>query len=372
MSPLDRQRTETLERDLRAARTAYDDVDVSPDAWQRNLELLQREPAVRRRTLVAVAAAVATLLVAGLGWVATSGSDGTGDLPADRSRQREPAADLPMVEVASVDLPDGVLSTGVGLTSDGRVCSRLVSEGGRTLSQGCSPGERTAEDPDVAIDYLRLGDGEWASFAGLVDQRTNALVAWAADGTRTELPLVEVRGTGLGAFGAIATGPEPTWPQRLVAYADADATRVLEAVDLAERFPRHWLPSTEPDCAGVQRVPAASFAGGTTVHASFVDAEISYAGTGGGSREVCRSMTESPVAVVRTGDELVIVMAPEVAAIRLDGSGRLGPAGPVEQVGTTMWRATVRQVRALRAEDTLEFLDGSGAVLQRLPVKWII
>jgi hypothetical protein len=65
-------------------------------------------------------------------------------------------------------------------------------------------------------------------------------------------------------------------------------------------------------------------------------------------------------------------MAPEVAAIRLDGQGRLGPAGPVEPVGTTMWRATVRPVQDLGPEDTLEFLDGSGAVLQRLPVRWVI
>jgi hypothetical protein len=122
----------------------------------------------------------------------------------------------------------------------------------------------------------------------------------------------------------------------------------------------------------VHRVPAARFPGGVSVQASFVDAQISYIGTGGGTREVCRSMTEAPVAVVRIGDELVIVMAPEVDAIRLDGRGRLGPSGPVEQVGTTMWRATVRPVQDLGAEDTLEFLDESGAVLQTLPVRWII
>ena len=40
MSPVDRQQIEQLERDLRAARTAYDDVDVSPDAWQRNEDLV--------------------------------------------------------------------------------------------------------------------------------------------------------------------------------------------------------------------------------------------------------------------------------------------------------------------------------------------
>ena len=44
----------------------------------------------------------------------------------------------------------------------------------------------------------------------------------------------------------------------------------------------------------------------------------------------------------------------------------------MQPVGTTIWRATLRQVQGLGAEDTLEFLDESGAVLQRLPVKWII
>ena len=279
---------------------------------------------------------------------------------------------LPMVEVARVDLPDGHLSASVGLAAEGRVCSRLTSDGMGTLSEGCAPGEADADDPEVSFDYLRVGGSEYPNVAGFVDERTNALVAWAADGTRTELPLVEVQGTALRAFGVISVGPESTWAQRLVAYADAEATQVLEAVDLAAKYSGYWLPSAEPGCAGVQRVPSAELPGGVTVRASFVDAEISYTGTGGGTREVCRPMTEAPVAAVRTGDQLVLVLAPEVAAIRLDGEGRLGPARPAEQVGTTMWRATVRQVQDLAPEDTLEFLDQSGTVLQRLPVRWII
>ena len=371
MSPDAMDRLERLEHDLRAARTAFDDVEVSPDAWQRNQELVSSATgADRRRTLVAVAAGVAALLVVGLGWLATGGRDDAADVPGTGSDG--PAGALPMVKVAHVDLPDGRLSAGVGRTADGRVCSRLASERDGPLAQGCAPGQPDAEDADVAIDYLHVGGGEWANFAGFADPRTESLVAWAADGSRSVLPLVPVRETGLRAFGAIATGPEPTWPQRLVAYADADATQVLEAVDLADRYAGYWLPSTETGCADVQRVPAAGFPGGVTVQASFVDALITYSGTGGGTREVCRSMTEAPVAVVRTGDQLVLVMAPEVAAIRLDGAGRLGPPGPVEQVGTTMWRATVRGVQGLRPEDTLEFLDESGAVLQTLPVKWII
>ena len=371
MSPLDRHHLEQLERELRSARTAFDDVDVSPDAWQRNQELVSTAAgADRRRTLVAVAAGVAALLVVGLGWLAAGGRDDAADVPGTGSD--EPGGALPMVTVAHADLPDGRLSAAVGRTVDGRVCSRVTSERDGTLSQGCAPGQPDAEDTDVAVDYLHLGGGEWANFAGFVDRRTAALVAWAADGTRTELPLVRVRESGLGAFGAIATGPESTWPQRLVAYADADATQVLETVDLADEYAGYWLPSTGTGCTDVQRAPAAGFPGGVTVQASFVDALITYSGTGGGTREVCRSMTEAPVAVVRTGDQLVLVMAPEVAAVRLDGAGRLGPSGPVEQVGTTMWRATVRDVQGLRPGDTLEFLDESGAVLQTLPVRWII
>ncbi|HET9946275.1 MAG TPA: hypothetical protein VFR56_11535 [Actinomycetes bacterium] len=367
MSPVDRQQIEQLEAELRAARAAFDDVEVSPDAWQRNQDLLRSGSASRRRTLTAVAAGVAALLVVGLGWLAVGGRDEAADVPgADRPATQR------MVEVQQVDLPTGRVTLSVGPADDDRGCFGLVSADGGIEASGCNPRDPKADDASVAIDYLVPGGGETPPIAGLVDDRTNAVVAWAADGTRTELPLVEVPGTGLGAFGAVATGPESTWPQRLVAYADAGRTRVLQAVDLAERFPDYWLPSTEAGCADVHRVPVATFPGGVTVQASFVDAEISYAGSGGGTREVCRPMTEAPVAVVRSGDELVLVMAPEVAGIRLVGEGRLGPSGPVEPVGTTMWRATVRQVQGLRAEDTLEFLDESGGVLQQLPVKWII
>ena len=367
MSPVDRQQIEQLERELRTARTTFDDVEVSHDAWQRNQDLLRSGSATKRRALLAVAAGLASLLVGGLGWLAVGGRDEAADVPgADRSATQR------MVEVQQVDLPTGRVTLSVGPADGDRGCFGLVSTDGRIESSGCNPRDVKADDASVAIDYLVPGGGEAPPVAGLVDDRTSAVVAWSADGTRTELPLVNVPGTGLGAFGAVASGPESTWPQRLVAYADADMTRVLQAVDLAERFPDYWLPSTEGGCADVHRVPVATFPGGITVQASFVDAEIAYSGSGGGTREVCRPMSEAPVAVVRSGNDLVLVMAPEVAGIRLVGRGRLGPSGPVEPVGTTMWRATVRQVQDLRAEDTLEFLDESGAVLQQLPVKWII
>ncbi len=76
MSPVDRQQIEQLERDLRAARTAYDDVDVSPDAWQRNQDLVAGAASDgRRSTLTAVAAGVVVLLVVAAGWLALGGRD---------------------------------------------------------------------------------------------------------------------------------------------------------------------------------------------------------------------------------------------------------------------------------------------------------
>jgi hypothetical protein len=374
---------ERLERELLEARAHFDEVPVSPDAWQQNQHRLAVARSRRGGRLMAVAAAVVAVVLLGalVATLADQGPDrgapgGGGSGGSDDPWLTENILGEPQqVETLRLDGRDMVHEL-VLTDTDGsgpQLCDRfttLENDGG---AGGCTPRQPDADDSSVAVDWISgttgSGDGLHGVVAG-VDHRVVKVQVWMDNGDMTlaELHPTGWEGTRMLAF---TSPPGAPVPQRLVAYSDALGT-VLQAVDLAHLFGESWLPIQQPACAGVQQGAAASFAGGVTVQASSVAAEISYTGPGGGTREVCRPMTEAPVAVVRTGDELVIVMAPEVDAIRLDGRGRLGPSGPVERVGTTMWRATVRPVQGLRAEDTLEFLDGSGAVLQTLPVKWII
>lgn len=381
MSPDARER---LERELLETRALFDEVPVSPDAWQQNQRRLAVARSRRGGRLMAVAAAVVAVVLLGAlvatladqgpdrGTPGGGGSGGSDDPWLPENFLGEPQ----QVETLRLDGRDMVHEL-VLTDTDGsgpQLCDRfttLENDGG---AGGCTPRQPDADDSSVAVDWISgttgSGDGLHGVVAG-VDDRVMKVQVWMDNGDMTlaELHPTGWEGTRMLAFTAQPGAPVP---QRLVAYSDASGT-VLQAVDLAHLFGKGWLPDQQPDCAGVQQVAAVSLAGGVTVQASAIDAQISYTGAGGGgTREVCRSMTEAPVAVVRTGDRLVLVMAPEVAAVRLDGEGRLGPAGPVEQVGTTMWRATVRPVEDLRPEDTLEFLDPSGAVLQRLPVRWII
>jgi hypothetical protein len=387
MSPLDATRIEKLERDLRDARSLYDEVDVVPDAWQRNQEMVAAAAlGGRRRTLVAVAAGVAVLLVVMTGWLGLGGRDEAADAPGSGGSGGADSFSAELadpVQVAEVDTPSGSLVLEVGVdASAGRrdepfLCYRLARVGSTRLpgfgAGGCTSKVDEAERTAVTVDHLTGGaDGRWATLAGSVDVQAAAVTMWQADGTSSDLDLVAVPGTDLRAFGFVGNGSVPTRPVRLVAWADSRKQRVLESVDVVERFDRTWLPGEEPACGSVQRVPAATFAGGTTVQASFTAAEITYEGAGGGTRTVCRSMEDTLVAVVRTGDELVVVAAPEVADFRLVGAGRFGGPAEWQPVGRTVWRATVRQVQNVGADDELEFLDESGGVLRTLPMTWIL
>jgi len=375
---------ERLERELLEARGHFDEMPVSPDAWQQNQHRLAVARSRRGGRLMAVAAAVVAVVLLGAlvatladkspdrGAPGSGGSGGSGDPWQSENILGEPQ------QVESLRLDGRDMAHELVLTdTDGsgpQLCDRFTTLQDDSGAGGCTPRQPDADDSSVAVDWISGTTGSGDGLHGVVaavDDRVMKVQVWMDNGDMTlaQLHPTGWEGTRMLAFTAPPGAPVP---QRLVAYSDASGT-VLQAVDLAHLFGMTWLPNQRPDCAGVQQVGAAGFAGGITVQASSIDAQISYTGTGGGgTREVCRSMTEAPVAVVRTGDRLVLVMAPEVAAIRLDGQGRLGPSGLVEQVGTTMWRATVRPVQDLRPEDTLEFLDESGAVLQRLPVRWII
>jgi len=374
MSPMSRERIEQLEGDLRTARSSFDDVHVSPDAWQQNQRRLVVAPSPRGRVLGIAAVLVAVILagavVASLtddgprrGAPASSGEDAFSDAavlgpPVELGRR--------MVDGETV-VHEAVLSD---LTGDGpMLCDRemAVSSG----SEGCADRDPEADDPAVAVDWLTGSQVDGAhSLVGGVDGRVLKVQVWMDNGDMTLADLKPGGWEGTQLFGVSVPADGPA-PQRLVAYADASGD-VLQSVDLVDRFGVDWLPGVDGGCRDLQPATTVRFSDGTTVHASSVDAEVTFRGPGGGTRSVCRTMTGTPVALVRAGDALVVVASPEVADVRLDDDGRAGGSTAWRRIGSTMWRATVLPAQELRSDDVLEFLDASGAVLQILPVKWII
>lgn len=356
-----------LERDLRAARTAFDDVPVSPDAWQRNQELVTAASSKDRRTFTAVAAGVVVLLVIAAGWLALGGRDTASDMPgSDGSGSSGSSGELvDPVQVAKIDLPSGTVTLEVGLephpekADEPSLCDRLTETSSDSSSAsgagGCTSKVDRADLPEATVDYLTGGTGDmWTTLTGAVDRRTAKLTMWQADGTATDLELHDLVGSELRAFGVLNNGPALTRPVRLVAWADTAKRQVLESVDVVDRFDMSWLPGEKKDCASVDRVPQVQFPadGGrpqVVARGSFVDVEVTYRLTNDEAQTVCLPM-DRPAAAVRLSDDWVAVaLAPEVA-----------PTESVEPVGTTMWRVGVWPA----AEGTeLTFADESGQVL---------
>ena len=379
MSPADMdrpERIELLERDLRAARTAYDDVKVSPDAWQRNQDLLLRGSTTpRRRTPMAAAAGIVVLVSVALGYLVLGG----GSLSSPPATDGSDGTLRNGVEVARVEVRGGFASLQIGLvespagkgSAHPQLCDRvLYGPDGSSGAGGCTARDPDADDETTSIDYLTGGTGGdgWTTVTGVVDDRVEKVTMWQADGTASDVQLVRLA-TGVDGFGVLVPGPALTRPVRLVTYSDSQGTAVVQVVDLVDRFGRSWLPGQKPGCAGVQRVPAATLDRGTSVQASFTDALVQWSRGGGEGASACLQLTGSSGAAAATEDELVVVAGPEVAGFRLVGPGQTGGSAPWVQVGITVWRATGRDVKDLGPDDTLELLDESDAVVQTVPVE---
>ena len=375
MSPVDRPQIEQLERDLRTARSAYDDVSVSPDAWQQNQRRLAAGGARRGGRALTIAAAVVAVLLVGAVVSSLAGDGPRGGAPASSGDDVFDDAVIlgPPVELGRrvVDgetvVHEAVLSD---LTGEGpMLCDRemAVSSG----SEGCASRDPEADDPAVALDWLTGSQVDGGhGLVGGVDDRVLKVQVWMDNGDMTLANLLPSGWEGTKLFGLSIPADGPA-PQRLVAYADASGD-VLQVVDLVDRFGKDWLPGVDGGCRDIRPTRTAPFSGGTTVQASSVDVEVAFRGPGGGTRNVCRTMVGTPISAVSTGDSLVIVVSPEIAEVRLDGDGRTDRSTAWRQLGSTMWRATTVPTEELRPDDVLELLDGSGAVVETLPVKWII
>ena len=234
-----------LERDLRAALRSVVLVPVSADAWQQNQRRLAAAPNRRLPKLLAAAAVVlAVLLIGGLLAIATGGRDsGTpanDDGSSDSSSSDEFFADEnllgPVVEVERLKV-DGESAVHEAALSDtsGKgpsLCDRVVTVSQSSGSGGCTSREPSADDTEVAFDWLSgtTGGGDIRGVLGGVDERVMKVQIWMDNGDMTLADLKPSGWEGTKLFGLTmqADGPRP---QRLVAYSDASGT-VLQAVDL--------------------------------------------------------------------------------------------------------------------------------------------
>jgi hypothetical protein len=224
-----------VERDLRAAARAFDDVPVSSDAWQRNQLRLAANRGRRGRTLLAVAAALVLVVAVGA-LVLGGGNGGKRTLPGG-SGGGDPFGDSvvlgPPVDVETVTI-DGVETTHQAVLSDQtgkgpNLCDRYLS--GTGANGGCSSREANADNPDVAFDWLTAttGGGDIRGVLAGVDSRVSQVRIWMSNGDQTLARLKPAGWEGTQIFGLTVPADGPR-PQRLVAYGRPG---VLQTVDLA-------------------------------------------------------------------------------------------------------------------------------------------
>ncbi len=232
-----------LRHDLDAAAR---DVTITPDAWQRNQELVAADRSARPRRLagwalsaaaVAVAVVTVSTLVLGGGGGPTDPADGRDEDPFARGYLLGPA-------VVAENLTLGGQGTRHELALsdvDGngpRLCDRYV--GPDSPSGGCTARDPAADTEQVAFDWLAgaQGDGSIRGVIGGVDSRVTSVAIWLTNGERVDAELQPADSSGNKLFGytVATTGPVP---MRLAAYGEED--RALEYVNLAARFGAKWV-----------------------------------------------------------------------------------------------------------------------------------
>jgi hypothetical protein len=246
---MNNERLDQLEHDLRVAGRSFDDVEVSPDAWQENRRRLRTADSARgRRVLLTAAAGVAGVVAIGAAALMAQTSDGSG-LPAGGRDATFATENIlgPIVQAEQLTL-DGrptvheiVLTDTTGDGPD--LCDRFVAEG--SGSGSCTRRDLDADAPGVAFDWLSgtEGDGGLRGVLAGVDARVTRVQVWMDNG---DMVLAQLHPTGwddTSMFALTLAGDAPT-PQRLVAYGRDG--NVLQTVDLANRFGRTWLaPRTQ-------------------------------------------------------------------------------------------------------------------------------
>jgi len=370
---------ERLERDLRAARSAYDDVVVSSDAWQENQRRLGTGHH-RRGTWLAAAAAVVVLLVVA-GALLLRGPQHTASAP--------PAGPVPQTTSpdGSIHLAGGVeafrLKLGTGYaavdvaasrgssSAPARVCSMFTGPGTRAeLLAGkptCADPEADADGPRVAIDYLttwpaRPTVNSWTTVAGAVDSSVTSVQIWLADGNTGSLPIVPLADSTMGAFGYVNIGPQQR-VQRIVAYGAGG--RVLQSIDLARRLGNAWL-TLGTGCGELTTFTELSLIG-TSVAAEAGVAKIDVHWNAATTRTVCLPLTDPGQGVKVDDRNAVLVVAPEVAHVMVRGAGGAHTiATDPADIPGTIWRTvTVHRLGGgtFDAATTFDLTDVNGQAL---------
>jgi hypothetical protein len=373
-----------LERDLRAASSAYDDVVVSSDAWQENQ--LRLGAGRQRRSpvppvAVAVAAAVVVLLLVG-GALLVRGPQHTASGPPAGPAPQTTSPDGSIhlaggVEALRLKIGTGyaavdVAAYGGSSSAPARVCSMSTGEGKRgdffADAPICSGREPRADDPAVAIDYLTAGPphpnpNTWVSVAGAVDSRVTSVQVWNANGNTGSLPVTRLGSSNLSAFGYVMTGPDHR-PQRLVAFG-ADG-RVLQSIDLAQRLGSGWLTlgSGCGELSTATELPSI----GTSVAAEPGFAKIDVHWNAATARTVCLPLTETGQGVKVDDGDAVLVVAPEVANVLPRGAGSHTIATQPAGIPDTIWQTvTVHRLGGgFDPAATFDLTDVDGQVLDTI------
>jgi hypothetical protein len=344
------ERIALLERDLRAAARAFDDVPVSADAWQQNQQRLAAGRGRHGRTLLAVAAALVLVVAVGA-LLFGGGNSGNRTMPAGGGD--DPFGDSvvlgPPMDVETLNI-DGVATTHQAVLSDqtGKgpsLCDRYVTSNNEVGS--CNSRDPNADDPDVAFDWLTatVGGGDIRGVLAGVDSRVMKVQIWMDNGDMTlaDLKPGGWEDTKLFALTVPADGPRP---QRLVAYSNARGTW-LQSIDLAGKFGNGWLPESS-DCANeninpMRLSPQGSPADVVEARVTSTTASLHVKAQSIDATSCLPLLSDSLSGVKVTGRVIALLVGPEVERLRVRTNSGVLETSPQPVPGTS-WRLGVLRV----------------------------
>ena len=367
---------EQIEDRLRSAlRSEAEGVRLSSDPWQQNQRRVSAAASGRSRRVLGVAAAmlVVATLVGASALLSGRGSDG---MPAGGSGDPFGSGALlgPPVEAETLTF-DGALTTHTIALSDmtgkgPNLCEKYEtitadrgsgdsSSGSSSGGGGCTPRDPDADDAGVAFDWLMgtEGGGDIRGVTAGVDSRASKVEIWMDNG---DLVLATLHPTGWDDTRMLAlTTQPPNAPtaQRLVAYGRDG--NVLQALDLRARLGENWLrPSSVCDILEIGlSLP------GADIGASATEARIELDDASGGVRRVCLPL-DGAIQGTTDGGDIIVVLAPEVAGVRL-GSGDAAVEVPTSRIVGTAWNAALlRGAGGLEGNEEIVAYDESGQALE--------
>jgi hypothetical protein len=357
----------TEERLKGALRDAADQVDVAPDAWQRNQERVRANRSARRGRILAVAASVAAVLLVTTGVVVAirTGSPESAPPASGGTATDGPFADQNLLG-EPVDLgpiwPDGQEGTWRAAITDTTgqgpdLCDEIVGTGSGSAS--CAAREEGADDPTVAVDWFTASrQGSLRTLLVGVDDRVAQVDLHLFRGQVVETELHKVVGgwedVRIAGHWTLGKGKIP---QRLVAY-DREG-RVLQAIDLPSRIGGGWLPKRSA-CSGDPL-------GSTAPEKPYLDLGTSDAlVVVEGEQPRCIELDRTALAGwVRIDGDLHVLTAPEAIAVTVVSAQNSRTEHLVEDRELAIWNLVVIAATDVPPNAELVALDGSGAELDR-------